>query len=99
MVDAVNAWQLGIFDETGRNDPAKLGGQKLENQPTLGAIIVHSSCWPVWHLQSQDAKFDDRLHEENGAANHLMRSSEFGMRSGEFGFRFSSFGFRHPSRI
>jgi hypothetical protein len=44
MVNAVNAWHLGILNEAGRNNSAKSGGQKLENLPTLGAIFVHGSC-------------------------------------------------------
>ena len=44
MVNTVNAWQLGILNEAGRDNSAKSGGQKLKNLPTLGAIIVHSSC-------------------------------------------------------
>jgi hypothetical protein len=64
MVNAVNAWQLRILNEAGRYNSAKSGGQKFENLSPLGVIIVHSSCWPVWHWQRQDAEFDNRLHEE-----------------------------------
>jgi hypothetical protein len=44
MMDTVNTCQLGILNEAGRDNSAKSGGQKLENLPTLGTIIVHSSC-------------------------------------------------------
>jgi hypothetical protein len=64
MVNAFNAGHLGILNKTSRNDSAKSGGQKPENLPTFGSIIVHSPCWPDWHWQRQDAKFDERLHEE-----------------------------------
>jgi hypothetical protein len=73
MVDTVNACQLGILNEASRDNSAKSGGQKLENLPTLGAIIVHSSCQPVWHWQRQDAKSDHRLHEENGIVNRFKQ--------------------------
>jgi hypothetical protein len=44
MMDTVNTCQLGILNEAGRDNSAKSGGQKFEYLPTLGAIIVHSSC-------------------------------------------------------
>lgn len=69
MVDAVDTWQFGILNETGWNNSAEFGGQKFENLPTLGTVIVHGSCRLVWHLQSQDVKFNDRLHVENSASN------------------------------
>jgi hypothetical protein len=44
MMNAVNAWHLGILNEARRNNSAKPGGQKFENLPPLGAIFVHGSC-------------------------------------------------------